>query len=76
MPSDHRIHFITNLNSDFRSKRDVNDSKIGGNASELRNYGIRAAKGEFILLMDDDEWFEDDYLDRYLDLWEKYKKIV
>ncbi len=74
--SDPRITFMTNLNSDFRSKRDVNDPRIWGNASELRNYGITSAKGEFILLMDDDEWFEDDYLHNYLLLWEKYRKIV
>ncbi|MEI8092110.1 MAG: glycosyltransferase family A protein [bacterium] len=42
----------------------------------MRNYGITSAKGEFILLMDDDEWFEDDYLHNYLLLWEKYRKIV
>ena len=41
---DTRIRFITNLNSSFRSKRDKNDPKIGGNASQLRNYGIKAAK--------------------------------
>lgn len=73
---DHRFHVITNLNSDFRSKRDANDPRIWWNASELRNYGIRAAKGEFILLMDDDEWFEDDYIHNYLLLWEQYRKIV
>lgn len=73
---DPRIHFITNLNSSFRSKRHANDPRIGGNASELRNYGIKAAKGEFILLMDDDEWFEDDYLHNYLLLREKYQKIL
>lgn len=49
---------------------------IGGNASTLRNYGIRAAQGEFILLMDDDEWFEDEYLAQNIFLWEKYKKII
>jgi len=64
------------LNSSFRTKRDANDPRIGGNASELRNYGIKAAKGEFILLMDDDEWFEDDYLHNYLLLRDKYHKIV
>lgn len=73
---DDRIRFITNLNSDFRSKRDMFDARIWGNASELRNYGIKAAKGEFILLLDDDDWFEDDYFQAYLSLREKYKKIV
>jgi len=73
---DHRIYFITNLNSTFRSKRDANDPMIGGNASQSRNYGIKTARGEFILLMDDDEWFEDDYLRNYLSLREKYRKLV
>lgn len=73
---DHRITFITNLNSSFHSKRDMFDPRIGGNASELRNYGINAAGWEFILLMDDDEWFEDDYLHNYLLLREKYRKIL
>jgi len=49
---------------------------IGGNASQSRNYGIKTARGEFILLMDDDEWFEDDYLRNYLSLREKYRKLV
>jgi len=73
---DHRIYFITNLNSTFRSKRDANDPMIGGNASQSRNYGIKTARGEFILLMDDDEWFEDNYLRNYFSLREKYRKLV
>lgn len=74
--NDPRIRFITNLNSTFRSKRDAHDPKIGGNASQLRNYGITASTGEFILLLDDDDWFEDDYFQSYLSLREKYRKIV
>ena len=73
---DSRIKFITNLNSSFRTQRDDKEPMIGGNASELRNYGIKAAKGEFMLLMDDDERFEDDYFHNYLLLREKYRKIV
>jgi glycosyltransferase involved in cell wall biosynthesis len=72
---DQRISFITNLNSSFRSKRDKNDPMIGGNASQSRNYGIKIAKGEFILLMDDDERFEDDYIEQYLSFWHTYKKL-
>ncbi len=70
------VKFITNLNSTFRSKRDANDPRIGGNASELRNHWIKAAKGDFILLIDDDDWFEDDYLQAYISSREKYRKIV
>ena len=42
------------------------------NASALRNLGIKAAKGEFIQLMDDDERFEPDYLETSLHLWDHY----
>ncbi len=73
---DPRISFITNLNSSFRSKRDVNDPMIGGNASQQRNYGINIAKGEFILLMDDDEWFSDDYLVKYFQFRDIYRKRI
>jgi len=72
--NDQRLSFITNLNSEFRSKRDANDPMIGGNASQLRNYGIKEAKGEFILLMDDDEWFADDYLEKYFHFRDIYRK--
>lgn len=40
------------------------------NASALRNLWINEAIGEFIQLMDDDERFEDDYLERSLALWD------
>jgi glycosyltransferase involved in cell wall biosynthesis len=46
------------------------------NASALRNLGIKEAKGEFIQLMDDDEWFDEDYLQRSLDLRTKYRELV
>ena len=36
--SDHKIRYITNLNSSFRSQRDDKEPMIGGNASVLRNY--------------------------------------
>lgn len=74
--SDHRIRFITNLNSSFRTQRNDKEPMIGGNASTLRNYWIKSAKGEFILLMDDDEWFENDYLKQNIQLREKYKPII
>lgn len=70
------IRYITNLNSSFRTQRDDKEPMIGGNASTLRNYGIKAAQGEFILLMDDDESFEDDYIEKYISLWNTYTLIV
>ncbi len=70
------IRYITNLNSSFRSQRDEKEPMIGGNASTLRNYWIKAARGEFILLMDDDEWFEDDYLEKNISLWTRYRAII
>jgi glycosyltransferase involved in cell wall biosynthesis len=73
---DPRLSFITNLNSSFRSKRDANDPVIGGNASQLRNYGIKEARGEFVLLMDDDEWFPDDYLEKYFYYRDLYRKRI
>jgi glycosyltransferase involved in cell wall biosynthesis len=73
---DPRLFFITNLNSDFRSKRDAHDPMIGGNASQLRNYGIKEARGEFILLMDDDERFADDYLEKYLHFRAIYRRRI
>ena len=73
---DPRIHYITNLNSSFHTQRDDKEPMIGGNASTLRNYGIKYAQGEFILLMDDDEWFEDDYLEKNISLRITYKSII
>lgn len=59
------IKFITNLNSNLHPHN---------NASYLRNFGIEAAEGEFILLMDDDEWFPNDYLQKSLELRFKYRE--
>ncbi len=57
------IHYITNLTHTMPHN----------NASALRNLGIKIAKGEFIQLMDDDERFEEDYLERSLALREEYR---
>lgn len=59
---DHRIKYITNLTHIIPHN----------NASALRNLGIKEARGEFILLMDDDEWFEEDYLEKSLMFWDMY----
>lgn len=61
------IQFITNVNSDFVPWQWV---------SYVRNYWIEIAKWEFINLMDDDEDFEADYLQKSLDLREKYREKI
>ena len=70
------IRYITNLNSSFRTQRDDKEPMIGWNASMLRNYWIKAAQGEFILLMDDDERFEDDYLEKYFHFRDIYRSRI
>lgn len=62
----HAVTFITNLIY----------SMPHANASALRNMGIREAQGEYIQLMDDDERFKDDYLERSLALRDHYHKIL
>ncbi len=74
--SDKRIHFITNLNSTFRTQRDEREPMIWWNASTLRNYWIRSAKGEYILLMDDDERFDNEYLHKNILLRKQYRAII
>ena len=61
------IRFITNQNSDFIPWKW---------ASYVRNYWISKAKWEFINLMDDDEDFWAEYLEKSVKLREKYYKIV
>ena len=56
------IHYITNLTHDMPHN----------NASALRNLGIKEARGEFVQLMDDDEQFDADYLEKSLLLWNHY----
>jgi len=58
--------YITNLNSNLNPS--------SNNASYLRNFGIEAATGEFIQLMDDDERFPENYLEQSLDLRFQYRE--
>jgi len=60
------IHYITNLTHTIPYN----------NASALRNLGIKAAKWTFIQLMDDDERFEEDYLERSLSFWDEYHALL
>lgn len=61
----------------FRCITDANPGyRIHNNASYNRNIGIKHAKGEFIQLMDDDEWFETDYLENSLKLWDNYHRMI
>jgi len=46
------------------------------NASALRNLGIQAAAGEFIQLMDDDEFFPEEYLEQSLLLRHQYREDI
>jgi len=46
------------------------------NASALRNLGIQSAQGEFIQLMDDDELFDADYLEKSLHLRDEYRLLL
>ena len=45
-----------------------------GNAgvSAAKNYGIREAKGEYIIFLDSDDWFEDNAVEVLLDYSNKY----
>jgi len=60
------VHFLTNLNSNLIPNTH--------NASYIRNFGIEAAEGEFIQLMDDDERFPENYLEQSLELRFHYRE--
>lgn len=61
------VRCITHANTNFHPHN---------NASYNRNFGIKMAQGEYLLLMDDDEQFDDDYLERNIQLREKYRQII
>lgn len=47
--------------------------KPNGGLSSARNFGIRHAKGNFIIFPDPDDWVEPNYLEKLLEIREKYK---
>ena len=47
--------------------------KENGGISSARNCGIENAKGDFIIFPDPDDFVEDDYLQRFIDLYEEYQ---
>jgi len=49
---------------------------IPHNVSSMRNFAIHQARGTFINLMDDDEDFPADYLEKSLAYWEKYTHLL
>ncbi len=66
-----KIRFITNLNSTF-----IPHYGWFINASYNRNFWIDIAEWDYIQLMDDDEQFPEDYLERSMNLRFKYRKEI
>jgi glycosyltransferase involved in cell wall biosynthesis len=61
--------FFTNINSDFRPP-----SHNASNASYVRNYGIAQADTELIQLFDDDNDFDETYLETAITTYDEKKK--
>lgn len=55
---------------DRKIKTIYNDTNIGAGAS--RRKGIEASEGEYILLLDGDDWIEDDFVERLYNCAEEY----
>lgn len=62
-----KIRLFSHYNSDFLPHSP-------GAASYVRNYGILQARGEFIQLFDDDNTFDQHYLQTALKLYKQHKK--
>lgn len=60
-----RIRFFSHLNSDFVPKS-------AGGASYVRNFGIMQSRGEFVLLLDDDNSFDAEYLALCMHYYQEY----
>lgn len=65
-PQNHNIHIFSNLNAQFHHN----------NVGSMRNLWAQKAKGKFILFMDDDEDIPDDYMERHVEYWKKYRNLI
>ena len=51
-------------------------TKKNGGLSDARNYGIHNSKGQFVALVDSDDWISEDYVQVLYDLLVKYNADV
>ncbi len=63
-----KIRLLSHQNTDF-------DLHYQGGASYVRNFGIKAAKGSYIQLFDDDNTFDADYLAQTINLHDNYSQL-
>lgn len=63
-----KIRLLSHQNTDF-------DLHHQGGASYVRNFGIKAANGNYLQLFDDDNAFDPDYLAKAISLHEKYSQL-
>ena len=64
--SSQKIQFFTHLNSDFLPSQN--------NASYVRNFGIQQADTELIQLFDEDNGFDENYLEKAVQYYDEQKK--
>ena len=61
-----KVKFFTNLNSDFLSS--------SNNASYVRNFWLKKADTELVQLFDDDNGFDEEYLQRAVAYYDEFKE--
>lgn len=72
--TEHRDRLVEAYRSEERVSVICNDvSKGAGNA---RNLAIVQAKGEFVTGLDDDDWFEPERIEVFLDAWEQWARMA
>lgn len=59
-----------------KDKRIKAFTKSNGGLSDVRNFGIANAQGEYLLFLDSDDWFEPDMLEKYVKQIEQYSYDV
>jgi glycosyltransferase involved in cell wall biosynthesis len=64
-----KIRFFTNLNSDFVPQG-------SGGASYVRNFGLQQVDTELVQLFDDDNGFEETYLEKAVQKYDEKKKLT